>query len=473
MHSTPEPGTLTTIQLPPPVDDHGTSVFVALKRRRTTRDIGSTALPQQVLANLLWAACGVNRRTGPFGVPGRTAASASNSQEIDLYVALKDGAYLYDAAANLLKPIIAGDLRTAALTPGQRAVSTDAPVQLIYVADLQRLIHTQGFQEPGLKDPEVQKSYYYVDTGLIAGNVYLFAAAHGLAAWFHNCDKAGPCPAPQIAEGAAGALRSVHRLSRQGKRRGGTMNLSGNTVLITGGASGIGYAMAEAFLDAGSTVVICGRNSQRLLEARAKHPELHTRVCDVSREEDRQQLLEWASTHVPSLNVLVNNAGVQRDIDFTHGIEEFAAGENEIRINLESPIILCGLFVPLLTRNKDAAIINISSGLGFVPAARMPVYSATKAGMHAFSMALRHQLSKVGVKVFEIVPPTVDTGLNASGRAKRQDFRANLAPKEFVSAVMRGLEKDTLEIGYGMTAGLVGASRADLDKRFQEMNSRI
>jgi len=139
----------------------------------------------------VWAACGVNRKTGPFGVPGRTAASASNSQEIDLYVAVKEGVYLYDALNNLLAPIIAGDLRVAALTPTQRDVDAKAPVQLIYVADVHRLTHTAGFQEPGLHDPEVQKSYYYVDTGLIAGNVYLFAAAQGLAAWFHNCDKAG------------------------------------------------------------------------------------------------------------------------------------------------------------------------------------------------------------------------------------------------------------------------------------------
>jgi len=98
---------------------------------------------------------------------------------------------LYDALNNRLAPIVAGDLRVGALTPGQRGVAANAPVQLIYVVDIHRLTHTVGFQEPGLHDPEVQKSYYYVDTGLIAGNVYLFAAAQGLAAWFHNCDKAG------------------------------------------------------------------------------------------------------------------------------------------------------------------------------------------------------------------------------------------------------------------------------------------
>jgi hypothetical protein len=189
--STPAQSTLKVIQLPPPTDAPGASIVSALRSRRTTREIAATPLPTQLLANLLWAACGVNRPAGPDGVPGRTAASASNSQEIDLYVALKEGIYLYDASHNLLAPAIAGDWRVSALTPGQRGIKARAPVQLIYVVDVHRLSHTRGFQEPGLHDPEVQKSYYYVDTGLIAGNVHLFAAAYGLAAWFHNCERAG------------------------------------------------------------------------------------------------------------------------------------------------------------------------------------------------------------------------------------------------------------------------------------------
>ncbi len=132
----------------------------------------------------------MNRKLGPLGVPGRTAASACNSQEIDLYVALAGGAYLYDAVEHRLMHVSTEDLRVRALTPGQKAFSAVAGVQLIYVADVDKLAHTHGFDEPGLHDPEVQKAYYYVDTGLIAGNVYLFAAAVGLAAWFHNCDKA-------------------------------------------------------------------------------------------------------------------------------------------------------------------------------------------------------------------------------------------------------------------------------------------
>jgi len=250
------------------------------------------------------------------------------------------------------------------------------------------------------------------------------------------------------------------------------MKISGNIVLITGGATGIGYAMAESFLQAGNEVIICGRRKERLLQAQRQHPDFHIKVCDVANEADRRMLVEWATASFSNLNILVNNAGVQRDIDFTKGIDEFLAGESEIKINLEAPIILSGLFIPYLTGKKEAAIINVSSGLGFVPAARMPVYSATKAGLHAFSMALRHQLRNQGIKVFEVVPPAIDTGLNSEGRAQRGNFKANLEPQEFVAAVMKSFQNDVFEIGYGMSEGFIKASRAELDKSFQQMNSR-
>jgi len=122
---------------------------------------------------------------------GRTAASASNSQEIDVYVALQDETYLYDPFDHRLVPAVAGDLRSLAIGRGQGSGGAKAPVRFIYVADIDKLAHTAGYQEPGLRDPDVQRSYYFVDTGLIAANVYLFAASVGLAAWFHNCDRSG------------------------------------------------------------------------------------------------------------------------------------------------------------------------------------------------------------------------------------------------------------------------------------------
>jgi hypothetical protein len=176
---------LKPISLPKPETDGGKSVLASLWERRTNRNVNSEKLPPQMLSNLLWAAFGVNREEGPQrGRRGRTAASASNSQEIDLYVALPEGVYLYEAVPHRLSPVAAGDFRARS---GRRAAAT-APVNIFYIVDIAKYAEAP-FQEPGLKDPEVQKSYYYAATGLIAGNVYLFAASQGLAAWFHNCDK--------------------------------------------------------------------------------------------------------------------------------------------------------------------------------------------------------------------------------------------------------------------------------------------
>ena len=182
---------LPPLELPKPNRGRSTSVSKALQQRKTIREISERKLSPQILSNLLWAAYGVNRKKGPFDIPGRTAASASNSQEIDLYVAMEEGIYLYDAFHHRLAPAVAGDLRALAIGPGQADFVAKAPVQLIYVVDINKLTNTSGFQEPGFQNPEVQKSYYFVDTGLIAGNVYLFAAAQGLASWFHNCNKSG------------------------------------------------------------------------------------------------------------------------------------------------------------------------------------------------------------------------------------------------------------------------------------------
>ncbi len=192
MHSMPKhpAATLEAIKLLKPAARSGKSVLRTLQLRRTIREISPKTLSLSTISNLVWAACGLNRQKGPFGLPGRTAASASNSQEIDLYVALQKGTYRYDPLLHSLLPVIAGDLRPLAIGRGQTRQGDHAPARFVYVANVDRLANSWGFQEPGLKDPEVQRSYYYVDTGLIAANVYLFAASMGLAAWFHNCDNA-------------------------------------------------------------------------------------------------------------------------------------------------------------------------------------------------------------------------------------------------------------------------------------------
>ncbi len=176
---------LEPVVLPKPEKDGGKSVLAALWDRKTSRNISPDPLPPQLLSNLLWAAFGVNRTEGMLrGKPGRTAPSASNSQEIDLYVVLPQGVYLYEAVPHRLVPVAAGDFRARA----GRGNAVTAPVNIFYVVDLARYV-VEGQPDRRISEPEVQKSYYYVAAGLIAENVYLFAASQGLAAWFHNCDR--------------------------------------------------------------------------------------------------------------------------------------------------------------------------------------------------------------------------------------------------------------------------------------------
>ena len=181
----PGPLELQPIVLPQPEKDGGKSVLASLLERKTTRTISTKELSLQVISNLLWAGFGVNRNTAGFGKKGRTAPSASNSQEIDLYVALPGGVYIYEAITHRLLPVAEGDFRTRS---GRRSAAT-APLNIFYIVDLSRYDLGPSQPDRAIGDPEVQKSYYYTDTGFIAQNIYLYASSFGLAAWFHNCDK--------------------------------------------------------------------------------------------------------------------------------------------------------------------------------------------------------------------------------------------------------------------------------------------
>jgi hypothetical protein len=173
-------GDLQSIKLLEPVFERGGTVFEVLKMRKTSRSISDNEISLQILSDILWAAQGVNRIKGPFGGPGRTAGSASNAQEICVYVVREEGTYLYEPDSHTLTPLVAGDNRALAIGSGQGEAGANAPVRLIYVVDIDKF-KSAGFPEPGLYDPEIQKSYYFVDTGLIAQNVYLAAASS--ASW--------------------------------------------------------------------------------------------------------------------------------------------------------------------------------------------------------------------------------------------------------------------------------------------------
>ena len=243
------------------------------------------------------------------------------------------------------------------------------------------------------------------------------------------------------------------------------MRISNNTVLITGGATGIGFSLAEHFLKEDNEVIICGRRESKLMEANKKHPKLHFTTCDVTNPKDRKSLFDWINSNFNNFNILINNAGIQRAIDLKKGVDGLQ-GEDEIEVNLKAPIYLTGLLVPLLLKQEESAIINVSSGLGFVPIASMPIYCATKAAIHSFTISLRYQLKDTSIKVFEIIPPTVDTELD---KGRRGSYRG-IDPSEIGKATLIGVENDNFEITVGESEGLRTVSKLNFGQIFSRMN---
>jgi len=241
------------------------------------------------------------------------------------------------------------------------------------------------------------------------------------------------------------------------------MNIKGNTVLITGGATGIGFALAEVFIKAGNTVIVCGRREVKLKAAQAGLPGLRTIVCDVTKKKDREILYRWVRDNFPALNILINNAGVQKMINLQEGPRELLEGDDEIATNFEAPIHLAARFMPLLLKQKEAAVINVSSGLGYVPIAAMPVYCATKAGIHLFTVSLRYQLKDTPVKVFEVIPPRVNTELGGGDEE-------GIPPAEVAVAVIKALADDEYNVMVGEAQGLVESARTNFEHAFLDIN---
>ena len=243
------------------------------------------------------------------------------------------------------------------------------------------------------------------------------------------------------------------------------MNLSGNTILVTGGASGIGLALAKRFLEHGNKVIICGRREDKLSEVKSAVPGIVTHACDVGEARSRKDLVDWLVNEHPNINVLVNNAGIQRRIDLKTA-EAWEKTRSEIEINLDAPIHLTQLLYSNLDKQRSAAILNVTSGLSFMPLANVPVYCATKAALHSFTLSLRWQLRDTHVKVVEIIPPAVDTDLQAPGL---HTFGVNV--DEFADHVFAELEQGSIEIAFGTAKMASQASRETLDEIYQNMNS--
>lgn len=247
------------------------------------------------------------------------------------------------------------------------------------------------------------------------------------------------------------------------------MKTSGNTILITGGATGIGLALAEHLLNEGNEVIICGRRAERLQDAKQKFPGLHTRVADVASETGREELMNWVASQFPSFNMLINNAGIQQ-LFFLKKPNSTASIYNEVVTNLIAPIHLTNLAIPHLSKQKEAAIVNITSGLAFVPLVIAPVYCATKAALHSFCLSSRHQLSDTSIKIFEIIPPIVETELGHDNSRKEREVRG-IQPSEVAVETLKALATDQFEVPIGMAAGIYNAARSGkVNEVLQRMN---
>ena len=231
-----------------------------------------------------------------------------------------------------------------------------------------------------------------------------------------------------------------------------------DTVFITGGTSGIGAGLARAFHARGAKVIIGGRNAAALEQFSGQFLSMETQVIDVCDPESVLACARSLESRHPNLNVLINNAGIQRLLDFSSGTVNAEQIDAEIDTNFKGSIYVASAFLPILRRQASARLVNVTSGLGFVPLVKAPIYSATKAAQHAFTVALREQLRGSSVRVIELIPPVVETNLHRGQPVKPP----RAMPLEvFVIEAMRALESGRDEVPVGLARLLrVGARLA-------------
>lgn len=242
------------------------------------------------------------------------------------------------------------------------------------------------------------------------------------------------------------------------------MNISNNKILITGGASGIGLGLTERFLKENNNVIICGRRQNVLNYTVKQFPDVITYQCDLEIEEERIKLYEWISKNHPDLNVVINNAGVQNWMKITQD-DFFKKAEKEVNINILAPLHLTQLFLQLPSLKT---IINVTSGLAFIPLTKVPVYSATKAFFRSFTLSLRHQLKSRGTEVIEIIPPKLNTDLGGKG------LHDDAPPvTEFIESIFEQLKNGNTELTFLLSAQQAKLNKASIQKHFDKLNSEV
>lgn len=232
------------------------------------------------------------------------------------------------------------------------------------------------------------------------------------------------------------------------------MQLKNKIALVTGGGSGIGLAISKALLKEGTRVIICGRNTSKLELAKKQNPELNIEKCDITNSSDIKQLVESVTEKYGGIDILINNAGMFAQVDYTQTIESFDMQEHEINVDFTSPLRMIHHFLSLLKSRKEAAVVNVSSGLAYVPLALAPVYCASKAAVHSWTQSFRHQMANTNVKVFELLPPLVETEMVEDFKDQKMMNADDLA-RDFI----KGLLTDKFEITPGQSGQMKMMSR--------------
>lgn len=242
------------------------------------------------------------------------------------------------------------------------------------------------------------------------------------------------------------------------------MALKENTILITGGSSGIGLELASQ-LSEHNTILICGRTQEKLEKAKEKIPSLYYLQCDLSIAEECERLAKWVNDEHPDCNILINNAAIVHDSSFLNGEEILNEAENEIQTNLMAPIRLAKLLFPVLEKNNQPIVINVTTGLVYVPRAKYPFYNATKAALHSFTKVFREQAKNSQVKITEVLFPAVDTPWH-----KGNPPEIAISAKEAVKGMLKGLEHGKSEIKVGKVKLLYVLSRIAPNFAFKKLN---
>ncbi|MGM8360693.1 SDR family oxidoreductase [Flavobacterium sp. ARAG 55.4] len=244
------------------------------------------------------------------------------------------------------------------------------------------------------------------------------------------------------------------------------MEIFNSTVIITGGSSGIGFEICKRLLQKGNTVITCSGSAEKLGEAKKQLPGLITYQCDLSQFAECEKLVKWTVLNFPSVNVLINNAATATRSDFISDATIIEKLEKEIAVNFKAPVYLIKSLYPLMAKNNRALIVNITSGLVYVPTKKYTFYNATKSALHSFTQVLRLQLQQQNVKITEVLFPVVDTPWH-NGKVPKGAISA----EDAVDEMLRGIKDDKAEIRISKVKLLYFLNRIAPDFMFKKINS--